>query len=198
MNHRIISLIAALLIPCIAAFSQEPIWTKQMKVSEMLSLEKELNPAVEIKERSIHLTSAYYPLIDQYKVGLPLCVERPAEEYLPLYIEFFYTPADSIVRFISYDWEIAKFGNFFAKGEIWKEENKKFDLYTAEFERIAKNLKTLFGDPSSADEKEKRIASDNGEYFERSSIWDRESFFAKLHLIFASNTHRIRLTYYWK
>ncbi|MNM91487.1 hypothetical protein D3C81_1037860 [compost metagenome] len=85
-----------------------------------------------------------------------------------------------------------------AKG--WKEENKKLDIYNKEYERIKKNMIQIFGLANSDDQEPKSVKSpwDSSTYLTRETVWDNMDLHAQLDLIFSDNTHRIRLTYYWK
>lgn len=180
------------------AFGQEKIWTKQTKFSEVISFEKEINANAKLLSQNISLSRNYYPLADKYQVVNPIIVQREPLEYLPVYAEYFYTPGDSILRLISYNWEKGRHANFFDKQKMWKEEAKKFDTYNSEYERIKKNLLTQLGTPTSTDTAAKTENSDNGKYFTRNTLWETEDVYAKLNMIFESMTYRVRLTIYWK
>ena len=95
------------------SFAQERIWTKQSKISEVIAFEKEINPDAKFLSQHVSLSMDYYPLADKYQVTNPVIVQREALEYLPVYAEYFYTPADSMLRLVSYDWERDRYGNFF-------------------------------------------------------------------------------------
>ena len=181
-----------------SAFGQEHIWTKQAKVSEVIAFEKEINAKPNFLSQKVSLSEGYYPLANKYKCANPLIIQRKPVEYLPVYAEYFYTPEDSILRLVSYDWEKDKYGNFFDKQKMWKEESKKLETYNNEYERIKKILLNQFGSPLSTDVKAKEVSSDRGTYFTRETLWETENLHAKLYMIFESMTYRIRLTFYWK
>lgn len=179
-------------------FSQERIWTKQTKISEVISFEKEINPSGKFLTENVSLSKEYYPLADKYKVTNPVIAQRKPLAYLPIYAEYFYTAEDSILRLVSYDWEKDRYGNFFEKENIWKEESKKFDIYNKEYNRIKTDLLVQLGKPVSADTGAKELDSDGSKYLNRDTIWETDSLYADLNMIFASTTYRIRLTLYWK
>lgn len=180
------------------ALGQEKIWTKQTKIAEVVAFEKEINANARFLSQSVSLSKDYYPLADKYQVTQPVIVQREALEYLPLYAEYYFTPADSIVRLVSYDWEKDRYGNFFGKQKLWKEESTKFDSYNSEYERIRKLLLPQLGTPTSADTTAKAVSSDRGKYFRRNTLWETEDIHAELNMIFESMTYRVRLTLYWK
>jgi hypothetical protein len=182
----------------LTAFGQERILTKQTKLSEAILLEKEINDKPKFLNQNISLSKDYYPLFDKYKVVNPLVIQREPVGYLPVYAQYFYTPEDSIIRLISYDWEKDEFGNFFDKQKIWEQESKKFTEYNSEYERIKAILVKQLGTPSTTDSKAKTETSDRGKYFTRETVWENEDMHAELSMIFESMTYRVRLTLYWK
>ena len=179
-------------------FGQEKIWTKQTKISEVIEFEKGIDPNAKFLSQNVSLSKDYYPLADKYQVTKPLIVQREPLEYLPIYAEYFYTPGDSILRLVSYDWEKGRYDNFFDKQKMWKEESKKFDTYNEEYERIKKVLLTQLGTSNSTDTTAKTVSSDSGKYFTRNTLWETEDVHAELNMIFESMTYRVRLTIYWK
>ncbi|MBX3255379.1 MAG: hypothetical protein KF862_14655 [Chitinophagaceae bacterium] len=179
-------------------FGQEKIWTKQTKISEVIAFENEINPNAKFLSQNVSLSKDYYPLADKYQVTNPVIVQREPLEYLPIYAEYFYTPSDSILRLASYDWEKDRYGNFFDKQKMWKEESKKFDTYNNEYERIKKILLSQLGTPTSTDTAAKTVSSDRGKYFTRNTLWETEDVHAELNMVFESMTYRVRLTIYWK
>ena len=180
------------------AFGQEKIWTKQTKISEIIAFEKGINPNAKFLSQNVSLSKDYYPSSDKYQVTNPVIVQREPLEYLPIYAEYFYTPGDSILRLASYDWEKDRYGNFFDKQKMWKEESKKFDTYNNEYERVKKILVSQLGTPTSTDTAAKTVSSDRGKYLTRNTLWEKEDVHADLNMIFESMTYRIRLTIYWK
>lgn len=180
------------------ASSQEKIWTRQSNISEVIAFEKKINPEAKFLNQDVSLSKDYYPLADKYKVTNPVIVYRQAMGYLPIYAEYFYTPGDSVLRLVSYDWEKGRYDNFFDKQKMWQEENKKFDAYNEEYERIKKDLIDKLGKPTSDDKSAKSIKNEGSSYLNRNTLWDTDSIFTDLNMIFSAGTHRIRLTLYWK
>jgi hypothetical protein len=179
-------------------FGQEKIWTKQTKISEVILFEKEINANAKFLNQNVSLSKDYYPLADKYQVANPIIVQREPLEYLPIYAEYYYTPEDSILRLVSYDWEKNRYGNFFDKQKMWEEESKKFETYNKEYERIKKILISQLGTPASTDTKAKTESSERGKYFTRETLWENENVHAELDMVFESMTYRVRLTLYWK
>jgi len=179
-------------------FGQEKIWTKQAKLSEVILFEKSINEKPKFLDQNISLSKDYYPLFEKYQVTNPLIIQRDPVGYLPVYAQYFFTPEDSILRLVSYDWEKDEFGNFFDKQKIWVKESKKFDNYNSEYERVKNILVNQLGTPTSTDSKAKTENSDRGKYFTRETIWETEDMHAELSMTFESMTYRVRLTLYWK
>lgn len=181
-----------------ASFGQEKIWTKQTKISEVIAFEKEINPNAKFLSQNVSLSKEYYPFVDKYKIANPIIVQRESLEYLPIYAEYFFSQPDSVLRLASYDWEKDRYGNFFEKQKIWKQEGEKLKIYNKEYDRIQKILLDQLGIPNTIDKKEKEVSSENGTYLTRNTLWETKEVHAELNMIFASTTYRIRLTLYWK
>lgn len=58
----------------------------------------------------------------------------------------------------------------------------------------------IFGLANADDQEPKIVKSpwESSTYLSRGTVWDNMDLHVQLDLIFADNTHRIRLTYYWK
>ncbi|RZJ88510.1 MAG: hypothetical protein EOO20_13445, partial [Chryseobacterium sp.] len=108
---KIIFLALPLLLCCRVSFCQESVWTRQTKISEVISFEKHLDSNVKFLSQNVSLSKEYYPLADRYQTVNPVIVQRKAVGALPVYAEYFYTPKDSILRLASYDWERARYGD---------------------------------------------------------------------------------------
>ncbi|HTD97821.1 MAG TPA: hypothetical protein VK668_00975 [Mucilaginibacter sp.] len=191
-------LIIAIFLSTYSALAQERVWTKQSKISEIVAFEKEINPSAKFLSENVSLSKEYYPLANKYKVTNPVIVQREPLKYLPIYAEYFYTPGDSVLRLVSYDWEKNRYGNFLDKQKMWKEEYKKFDTYNSEYERIKTALLIQLGIPTATDTTAKEVNSNGSKYLTRETLWETDSMYAHLNMIFASTTYRIRLTLYWK
>jgi len=178
----------------------ENIWTNQTKIDKVIQYEKTTNAKAEFLNMNVMLSKSIYPLKDTFKIVNPIIVKREQSGFLPLYVEYFYSVPDSILRYISYDWERAKFDNFFQKTKIWKEESNKLKEYNSEYERIKRHLLTQLGAPTNEDSAPQKILSNEnrGEYFTRNTTWDASDYHAELKMIFGSMTYRIRMNYYWK
>lgn len=180
------------------SFGQEKIWTKQTKISEVVAFEKKINTKAEFLSQGVFLTKEYYPLADKYKVTDPVIVKRKSIKYFPIYAEYFYTPIDSVLRLVSYDWEIGRYDDFVDREKVWKRERNKLETYKKEYIRIKKILLVEFGASKSADESPKIINSESGNYLGQNTLWETNDVHAELNLIFSETTYRIRLTLYWK
>ena len=178
---------------------QDKIWIKQTKVSEAIAFERAVDPAVTFLDQSVGLAEGYYPLHHKYKVTTkPVIAKRIGNNSLSVYAEYFFTPKDSLIRLVSYDWEKDKYGNFFNKQKIWKSEADSFDLYNSTYEEVRSQIINEFGMPTTTDDTAKVNQSKRGEYLTRESIWEREKLHIELSMIFESMTYRVRMTYYWK
>lgn len=177
---------------------QEKIWLAQTTVDKAIAFEKGLGKKSEFLKMNVSLSKSIYPLVDKFTMAKPLIVQRKQNGFLPLYAEYHYSLPDSVVRFICYDWERDKYGNFFDKQEIWKKESKKLDGYNAEYERVKIILVEQLGQPAEQDAAPQKKESERGAYFSRETIWQTEDYYSKLNMIFESMTYRIRWYYYWK
>lgn len=197
----ILSLSILLLFGFVANKDLEKIWTEQCKIQKVIDYEKELSNKSEFLKMNSSLSKSVYPLLDQYKIANPIIVKRKQTGFLPLYAEYYYSASDSILRYVSYDWERDKFGNFFKKQEIWKEESTKLNEYNKEYERIKSNLETQLGKPTTEDKELQKVKSDDperGDYYTREANWETDAYHAEVGMIFESMTYRIRMIYYWK
>lgn len=177
------------------------IWTQQTTIDKAIDFEKSLSKKMEFLEMNVSLSKSIYPLIDKYKIAKPIIIQRhETTGFLPLYAEYFFSETDSIIRYISYDWEKEKYGNFFKKQEIWKKESKKLKQYNTEYEKIKSTLIEKLGEPSTQDTKPQKTKSTSGggDYLSRNTVWETDEYYSELNMIFESMTYRIRWNYYWK
>lgn len=182
-------------------FGQEKLWVKQTKVNDAMKFESQLNPDTKFLNQNIFMSSDYYPYLAKYPLHSPVVVERSAVDYLALSVEYFFSEKDSLLRIVSCNWEVNRYNKSMQKrAKGWKEENKKLNIYNKEYERIKKNMIQIFGVASSDDQEPKSVKSpwDSSTYLSRETVWDNMDLHAQLDFIFSDNTHRIRLTYYWK
>lgn len=175
-------------------------WTEQTTVNKAIDFEKSINNKLVFIEINSMLSKDYFPFVDNYKMAMPVMIQRPQSGFLPLHTEYFFSEPDSVLRFIIYDWEKEKFGNFFKKKELWKKESKKLKAYNAEYKKIKAALIAQLGKPKTQDRKPQNTKSNSGgpDYLSRNTVWETELYYSKLDLIFESMTYRIRWHYYWK
>lgn len=174
-------------------------WMNQSKVSEALKFEKSLTQSVEILEQKTFLSESVFPKIDEFEIAQPLIVKRSNDEFLPLHIEYFFSEQDSILRFISYDWEKEKYSSYQEKSQIWKIESTKLDSYNSEYEKIKNELMSELGIPVFADENLITVENkQETESYSKQTIWENQNTYSKLTLNFGNQTFRIRLSHYWK
>ncbi|RBQ11471.1 hypothetical protein [Pedobacter miscanthi] len=195
---KIIFLTLSLLLCGGVSFSQESVWTKQSKISEVIAFERKLDPDAKFLSQNVSLSKDYYPLADRYQTVNPVIVQRKALSALPLYAEYFFTPKDSLLRLVSYDWEKGRYGDLKDILESRKEQGGKLEVYTGEYERIRVQLIKTFGKPAQADEKPKTVDDEGQKYLNQNTLWETQEVHADLNLIFSAGTQRIRLTLYWK
>lgn len=196
--------ILSLSLLVLVSFTEEndllKIWTQQTKISKVIDFENSISGKIEYLEKNVSLSESIYPLVDKYKIANPIIIQRHQTGFLPLYAEYFYSESDSIIRYISYDWEREKYGDFFRKQEVWKEESKKLKEYNLEYMKIKSTLIEQLGEPISQDAEPKKTKSTagRGDYFLRNTVWETDEYYSKLNMVFESMTYRIRWYYYWK
>jgi hypothetical protein len=200
LNILILTLILFLLTSLSKGNDEVKIWKKQTTVNQAIDFEKSISNKIENLEMNVSLSKSIYPLGDKYKIAKPVIIKRQQTGFLPVYAEYFYSEVDSIIRYISYDWEKEKYGNFFNKQEIWKEESKKLIEYNSEYEKIKTTLILQLGKPTTQDNEPQKTESTSGrgDYLSRNTVWETEEYYSKLNMIFESMTYRIRWYYYWK
>ena len=176
------------------------IWTEQSNVKKAIEFEKSISENIEFLEQNVSLSKSSYPLADKYDLTNPIIIKREIKGELPVYAQYFFSKSDSIIRFVSYDWEIDKYGNYFKKQEIWKQEAKKLDKYNGKYNQIKSFLSESIGEPTISDSEPKLTKSKWGkeDYLSRKTEWETDKIYSSLSLVFASNTYRIRWNYYWK
>jgi len=185
---------------CILAQTKIQIWTEQTKINAVLEFERSLNEDHEIIERNVGISKSTFPYIDEYELANPIIVLRPSKNDLPIYTEYFFSLPDSTLRFVSYDWEIDRYGNYNDKQKIWKREANKLGQYNEKYEDIKTYLIDKLGQPTEQDFEPQRTKSQwgNSDYWSRKTTWENKEVISSLSLVFASNTYRIRWNYYWK
>lgn len=200
LNILILTLILFILASFSGGNDEVKIWTKQATINQAIDFEKSISEKIENLEMNVSLSKSIYPLVDIYKIAKPVIIKRQQTGFLPIYAEYFYSEADSIIRFISYDWEKEKYGNFFKKQEIWKEESKKLKEYNSEYDKIKTTLIVQLGKPTTQDTEPQKTESTSGkgDYLSRNTVWETDDYYSKLNMIFESMTYRIRWHYYWK
>lgn len=176
------------------------LWTKQSKIEEVKNFESRLNPNSKFLNQNVSLSESIYPRVKEFEMANPLIIKREKTGLLPVYAEYFYSKPDSILRYVSYDWENNRYGNYFDKEKDWESQNKKLTKYNAEYERIKKQLISEFGQPIEQDNQPQETKSNYGrtDYLSRNTNWETDDRFMKLIMIFGASTYRIRLYYYWK
>ena len=176
------------------------LWTKQSKIEEVRNFESQLNPNSEFLNQNVSLSESIYPRVKEFEMANPLIVKREKEGLLPVYVEYFYSKPDSVIRYVSYDWENNRYGNYFDRKKDWELQSKKLAEYNAEYDRIKKQLTSKFGQPMEQDSHPQEVKSEDGRpsYLLRNTIWESDERFMKLNMIFGASTYRIRLYYYWK
>ncbi len=187
-----------LVVVQLRAIGQDSIWFEQTKVGQAIAFERSLLKNVIFLDQNIGLGKGFYPLTDKYQVGNPVIAKRLRNNSLPLYVEYFFTPKDSVIRLVSYDWEKDKFGNLFDKQKIWESEVDSLDLYNGTYEEVLSTLTKKFGSPTVTDKSPKLNQSDRGDYLTRKSAWDLDNMYIELSMVFESMTYRVRMDYYWK
>lgn len=177
----------------------ELILIEKANVRDVIDFEKRINPEVEFLDQDIRLRKSFYPLFDKYKTtDRPIVTYREAQFYLPLYTEYFFTPHDSIVRLVLYNWEKDRFGNYYKKKELWEEEKNRFEEYDKEYNRIKGVIDILLGQSVTHDIGAKRDKTSKSGSLTRSTIWETEDYYASLNMIFGGITYRIRFKFYYK
>jgi len=176
------------------------IWTEQSHINKVIRFENTMNEEKEILEKKVFLSDSVYPMFNNYRICQPYIVKRNLNSELPIYAEYFFTEKDSILKYVSYDWEKDKFGNSYKKEEMWMQESGKIEFYNEKYELIKSSLIDEFGQPNLEDSLPQITKSQWGQddYLSRNTEWDAESMNVKLNMVFAANTYRIRLNYYWK
>ncbi len=177
---------------------QENVWMKQCNVAEVIAFEKNLDPDAKFLSYNVSLSKEYYPLADRYQTANPIIVQRKAVAALQVYAEYFYTPNDSLLRLISYDWEKGRYGDLKDMLESRKDESGKLEIYQGEYVRIREQLIKMFGKPNQVDEQLKSVPFGEQSYLSQKTLWENEAVHANLNMIFGAGTYRIRLTLYWK
>jgi hypothetical protein len=173
-------------------------WTKQSKIDEVVKFEKILNSNIEIIEQKVFLTSSVFPKVDQLDIAFPLIVKREGK-FIPLYAEYFFTSEDSVLQYISYDWEHDRYGSYQAKQDLWKMESDKLTQYDSAYQKIKEDLIEALSLPIIEDKKLEKSINQNGvEVYFRETIWEDEKTKSKLNLFFGDQTFRIRWIHYWK
>ncbi len=176
------------------------VWTKQSQIKKVKDFESKLNSNSEFLNQNVSLSESMYPRVNEFEMANPIIVKREGDGILTVYAEYFFSKPDSVLRYVSYDWENNRYGSPSNKQGNLKLKSKKLKDYNSEYERIKQQLISEFGQPNKQDTKPQETKSDYGgpDYLSRSTIWESHERFSKLSMIFGASTYRIRLYYYWK
>ena len=173
-------------------------WMHQTKIDEVLKFEKAIKENFEILEQKVLLSPSVFPKVEEMDIEFPFIVKREGG-FLPLYAEYYFTKDDSIIQYISYNWEHERFGSYQAVSALWNKEKFKLSQYDSAYEKIKEYLISELLIPKKEDkELVKRLYGGNTEYFSKETLWENEDFESKLTLLFGNQTFRIRWVYYWK
>ena len=198
----ILPIIFCLIITGCSTSKKLNIWTKQSNIDEVKKFESELNPDSKFLDMNVSLSESIFPTVKEFDMANPLIAPRGKTDFLPIYAEYFYSKPDSILRYVSYEWENNRYGNFNDKKKSWENESTKLDEYDAEYNRIKFLLIEQFGLPKEQDVGPLKELSDHDiggpNYYSRNTIWETNMRYMKLNMIFGGSTYRIRLYYYWK
>ncbi|WP_324024585.1 hypothetical protein QSV08_15345 [Maribacter sp. BPC-D8] len=201
MTNRIIFLllIGSIVTGC-SSSKRLNLWTKQSKVDEVKGFESKLNPDLKLLEKNVSLSESIFPKVKEFEMSNPLIVRREKTHLLPIYAEYFYSKPDSTLRYVSYDWENNRYGNYNNDQIKWESEAVKLNAYKTEYGRIKKQLVKQFGQPTKQSEEPVKTINDHGgpNFLFQNTTWETEEKLIKLNMIFGASTYRIRLNYYWK
>ncbi len=139
------------------------------------TLINELDPDAKSLSYNVSLSKEYYPLADRYQTANPIIVQRKAVGKLPVYAEYFYTPQDSLLHLVSYDWEMARYADLKEVLESRKEQSGKLEIYLGEYVCIREQLIKTFGKPNQVDEKPKTVPFEGQSYFNQNTLWETDA-----------------------
>lgn len=194
----LLTIILVGIIGCDFKPSSNYFWMNQSKIDEVLKFEKSLNKNNQTLQQKVFLSSSVFPKADEINLDLPFIVKRE-EGFIPLYAEYYFTSEDSIIQYVSYNWEHERFGSYQAKQNLWKLESSKLTQYDSAYEKIKEDLILELFLPEIEDKVlVKRINPNGVEVYSKEAIWEDEHIKSKLILFFGDQTFRIRWTYYWK
>ena len=195
-------ILQAVLYSCVAPEKRSTTFLfEQTKLEQAIKFEQSAGSVNMSISEDIYLSESIYPLLDDYFVEFPLVVKRKDNDYLPLQVEYNFTGEDSLLRFVSYDWEIGRGLPYDQLSRIWKKESSKLDEYNNEYERLKQNIIEQLGKPISEDRQPaltKSNSLDKPDYYTRTTTWETGQLLARFKLIFESQSYRIRFSYYWK
>jgi hypothetical protein len=194
------------ILPCfvlLTAFMDQAvpfqIFVKQPHMTDVMAYEKSRNRKPDILKHQETLAEKAFPGQDTLNLSNGLIIKQPSEGRLPLHVVYFYSLPDSILRYTACYWELARFDSEKEKEKIHAGESGRLNEYDAMYTTLKMKLANQLGQPLSHDSgPQKGMSSRTGEFFNRSTVWERADLHAELTLDFKAAEHRIVYTSYWK
>ncbi|MBX2945703.1 MAG: hypothetical protein KF725_07705 [Cyclobacteriaceae bacterium] len=175
----------------------------QKKVKDITTIEESFK-SQKRETRKVTVSDDFFPGATKYDLEFPITFDRKDKEFNPFsVVQYYYTPNDSLVRLIVYDWDKTQIiNNFIDLQKELKNESKRINEYNTKYDELLKNITDKLGRPISGDGKIKEIKDGQSSYIERKSKWTRDNCTVELNMIFTTDnrtmgTFRIRTKIYW-
>ena len=148
----------------------------------------------------VSLGADYDPYRGRIAFGQPLIFQRPtAAGELPLRVEYFVSPADSLVWLAMYSWD-SRYPPA-SEADAEREHRRRLDrdcpAYEDAFETLHRRLRARFGAPAVDSAGESVAEPFSRRFARRDASWTRDSTRAELSLICGAGTHRVRVRLHW-
>ena len=208
MQVTIAALAAATLIGTVACAcspggphaSDPELITAPVLAAQARELERRAGGEAVVGGPRVSLGADYDPYRGRIAFGQPLIFQRrSAPGELPLRVEYFVSPADSLVRLATYSWEerYARATEADAEREHRRRLDRDCPAHLDVFETMHEWLRGRYGVPVGDSAGERVAEPFNRRYARREASWARDSTRAELSLICGAGTHRVRLRLHW-
>lgn len=175
----------------------------QKKVKDITTIEESFR-SQKRETRKVTVSDDFFPGATKYDLEFPITFDRKDKEFNPFaVVQYYYTPNDSLVRLIVYDWDKTQIiNNFIDLQKELKNESKRINEYNTKYDELLKIITDELGRPISGDGKIREIKEGQSSYIERKSKWTRDNCTVELNMIFTTDnrtmgTFRIRTKIYW-
>lgn len=177
---------------------QEELLFDQLSISQICNQEQSLSKVYDGYDHGV-LAKSFYPK-ENVTLDKSLLSVRKLKLGLPLKTKYYFSPSDSLVKFILYEWNVVT--PEMTPDEINKHTTNNLDYhqdYVQKFNSLAKRYTEKYGAPSSGDGALQKEKFQNLERNYATYTWDLDNQVIELSIsLIPTLSYRVITKVYWK